>query len=1362
MPDGNPLVAQAPEDPNGPGPLTAGNGDYGWAGGIGIAESAMDTFNGIKDGNWVEGGLGVVGLAAEAASAAIDPFGWLMSSVASFLMEHVQPLKDMLDSIAGDPPVIQSYSETWANVAKHLDSTHTSFANSVKNGTAGWQGKAADTYRQTASEQAEGIKAAATAAGTISTVVMVFGEVVAFVRELVRDLIADLIGKLISWVLETVFSLGFGTPVVVAQAVAAIAKWATKITDLLRRLLRTIKNVSPLLGKLAEVFGKIIKVFGKVVGKVTGLDVINPRNVTPGGFLQRPGRGGGSGGGPDGSGGGPDGAGPDGSGSGGPGTGPDGSPPGSQSSPSGSSPPGSSSPGSSPSGSSPSGSSPPGSSSPGSSPSGSSSPGDNGGPRSPGSDPGGSQPGSPTATPSSGASSPSSGSPEGAQPAGGPGQSSQGAPSHARDGQQNAPSPAQSNGPGSPSHPANASNPNGPATYSSPGSPGTGGNPAGGPPQPNGPGSPSHPANPSGPGGPATYSSPSSPDGGGGPAGGPGRPAGPDGAAPYSSPSGTPHTGSPSGGPDSAPGGHSPSGGPGGAPHAPQGPPASHSTAPARGETPTAPAFSSPPGDVTPAGTPHGPGPRSTDSPAGNQPGQPTGGMPPGGGHPGGGHPGGGPSGTQPTGGAPRPGWTGTPGSPAPQRLPDGTNGPGRPGPREHVPDRPGPADPHRPHRTAPPSHPGTAGPTGGPGSRPNSPQPHGAPGTHPPVARGPAAPPHAPQAPMRPNHGAPTPSGPSNNPAGSHPTGGSSHGPGSHDRPGSPPDPNGDPHAPPPGAPDTDPLPPDVVNNRHAESTPAGSSYHRGDPEMGDLPQRVRPDPDGRYTVDVHVDPDGHANVGGRRYTPEEFAEVLRRNGDYDGRPVRLIGCDAGTNGFAPRLSQALDVEVMAPNRPAWTDSNGRVFSSDYEIGPDGVARPRIPPDGEWSVYSPDGTSTRAGDDGFAPDTPGADRPDLDPDDAQARGRDFPTHQEGGWEEPGHHRTEPVNLSPGERFYDPANPRHLEPDTRYDVTDSNGRRTTVYTSDTEPVRITHVDADVPNTRWGSTTNPVDLVVNPDTDRLLPDVQYRVNTDHGSFEFGTSPDGRPDLDVDRFDPPADARPFPGNPVQWDPTTGGSGPFSLNHPQPLEPNTVYRVEMPDRNGDPVWYGDFYSNGATPPEITHVRTLPDPEYARHSPEGRINPETGDRHSMHDQHAGRPVGEGTPLPGVRYEIGDRVYHVDEFGNAAVSFHPDYSTHAGPRGDTSVQTRTGHVYQQDTGLPTGTGRGGHSADHAAGGGQGRLAMFPQAASQNHLRGTPDNWAQMETDRRTYQSHGGQHGQVRVWNDEPAVGETPQNNFVI
>ncbi|WP_033293749.1 hypothetical protein [Amycolatopsis jejuensis] len=76
-----------------------------------------------------------------------------------------------------------------------------------------------------------------------------------------------------------------------------------------------------------------------------------------------------------------------------------------------------------------------------------------------------------------------------------------------------------------------------------------------------------------------------------------------------------------------------------------------------------------------------------------------------------------------------------------------------------------------------------------------------------------------------------------------------------------------------------------------------------------------------------------------------------------------------------------------MAPSKPAWTDANGRVFSSDYEIGPDGRMRPRIPPDGEWSVHCPDGTSHHVGDDGFAPDGRHHDPHDVDADSSRHRG---------------------------------------------------------------------------------------------------------------------------------------------------------------------------------------------------------------------------------------------------------------------------------------------------------------------------------------------------------------------------------------
>jgi hypothetical protein len=70
----------------------------------------------------------------------VVPIGALAQYGVSWLIEHVQPLKDALDWLAGDPPVIQSFSETWANVAAEANAIAGDTANEAWNGTAGWSG----------------------------------------------------------------------------------------------------------------------------------------------------------------------------------------------------------------------------------------------------------------------------------------------------------------------------------------------------------------------------------------------------------------------------------------------------------------------------------------------------------------------------------------------------------------------------------------------------------------------------------------------------------------------------------------------------------------------------------------------------------------------------------------------------------------------------------------------------------------------------------------------------------------------------------------------------------------------------------------------------------------------------------------------------------------------------------------------------------------------------------------------------------------------------------------------------------------------------------------------------------------------
>lgn len=229
--------------------------------GIGIVESAVDLYNGVQSGSWVEGGLGLAGAGLEALSFVLDPFGSLIASAVSWLIEHIGPLRQALNWLAGDSDQIAAYAKTWQNVSQAVNRAGGDLTAETTRGTAGWTGPAADAYRTSVTNQAQHITAAANCAGIISSVVEVSGVLVGTVRGLVRDLIAECVATLVAripqWLAEEAVTLGFATPHVVAAATSIIAKWVAKIGDKITLLLRSIAKLRPLLSRLDELWDLI-------------------------------------------------------------------------------------------------------------------------------------------------------------------------------------------------------------------------------------------------------------------------------------------------------------------------------------------------------------------------------------------------------------------------------------------------------------------------------------------------------------------------------------------------------------------------------------------------------------------------------------------------------------------------------------------------------------------------------------------------------------------------------------------------------------------------------------------------------------------------------------------------------------------------------------------------------------------------------------------------------------------------------------------------------------------------------------------------------------------------------------------------
>ncbi|WLS44520.1 hypothetical protein Q3V37_24510 [Micromonospora profundi] len=100
-------------------PLVAARHDSTrWYTGLGLVEDVADTVSGIESGSWIDSTIGGVATSMDALATVLDPLGSLVSWGVGWLLEHVKPLSDALDWLAGDPDQIHAYASTWRNVAK--------------------------------------------------------------------------------------------------------------------------------------------------------------------------------------------------------------------------------------------------------------------------------------------------------------------------------------------------------------------------------------------------------------------------------------------------------------------------------------------------------------------------------------------------------------------------------------------------------------------------------------------------------------------------------------------------------------------------------------------------------------------------------------------------------------------------------------------------------------------------------------------------------------------------------------------------------------------------------------------------------------------------------------------------------------------------------------------------------------------------------------------------------------------------------------------------------------------------------------------------------------------------------------------
>lgn len=218
--------------------------------GAGTLETLVGTADAVARGDWVE--AGVMGLASglEGLGALDDPAAALVAAGVGWALEHLGPLHDWLDELAGDPDQVHAFASTWHAVAERVHADGDRFLDAVGRATSSWHGATVEAYRAAAAAQASVIDGLGTMVTGVAGAVELAGAIVAGVRGLVRDALAQLVGHILSKAAQ--LATGVLAAGAVADIVAEAAEWVARVSGSVRGLVRSLDSLA---GHLDELVG---------------------------------------------------------------------------------------------------------------------------------------------------------------------------------------------------------------------------------------------------------------------------------------------------------------------------------------------------------------------------------------------------------------------------------------------------------------------------------------------------------------------------------------------------------------------------------------------------------------------------------------------------------------------------------------------------------------------------------------------------------------------------------------------------------------------------------------------------------------------------------------------------------------------------------------------------------------------------------------------------------------------------------------------------------------------------------------------------------------------------------------------------
>lgn len=260
-------------------PFTPGQGyttgDSSWFEGLPIIDSVLtlvelaqsEPKSGLEGlQQWIDAtaaGIDIVGTAASDVTG--DWGGAIVAPAVSWALEHVKPLRLLLDEVTGNQDAVNAVANTWHNMSQHLAQAARTYQDQAGRTDQFWQGEAGDAYRgKQATGLVEAMASAAALSDVFGTLVYILGRVVGIVHDFIRELIAAAIGQIVQDVAEALTIVGAAaipaqTSGEIARLTGVAAKAVARATKEAFSASALAKQILPVLSELLGIIDHLTK-----------------------------------------------------------------------------------------------------------------------------------------------------------------------------------------------------------------------------------------------------------------------------------------------------------------------------------------------------------------------------------------------------------------------------------------------------------------------------------------------------------------------------------------------------------------------------------------------------------------------------------------------------------------------------------------------------------------------------------------------------------------------------------------------------------------------------------------------------------------------------------------------------------------------------------------------------------------------------------------------------------------------------------------------------------------------------------------------------------------------------------------------